>query len=103
MKLLLVTWQRLKSVCDRVFDRQKDEEHNKPIPSRLSLYLNEAQLIAINEFEAFGWKLFFVRRRALDEPVTVMKHNTGKFAVIDRTGELNANHQLDIRSIDLAH
>jgi hypothetical protein len=75
--------------------RSTEEQTRELMMSELS----DAQKVALNQLEAFGWYLCFVRRPLFKDVVPVMRDDdSGRFAVLETDGSLNQDHDLDIRS-----
>ena len=69
-----------------------------PIPVDFESFLNPMQLLALQDIEQRGWKLYFIRREGLDVPVPVVKSSDGKtIGVIDEDGNLNTSPDIKIR------
>ncbi len=60
--------------------------------------LSDEQVIGLRNFEQIGWELLFVRQSQAAEPVPVMYDvDTGRYAVLEKDGVLNKEHDLTIR------
>ncbi|MBT8116515.1 MAG: hypothetical protein KJO66_01675 [Gammaproteobacteria bacterium] len=64
-----------------------------PVPDNLEDYLNDEQLTALRQIQAFGWELKFVRRPLFQDPVAVIINNDG-----DRLGTLETDGRIELRS-----
>ena len=66
---------------------------DSPVPDNLEDYLNDEQLTALRQIQAFGWELKFVRRPLFQDPVAVIINNDG-----DRLGTLETDGRIELRS-----
>ena len=76
------------------------EKRNRqpPVPPNLDEVINPDQLMTLRQIENFGWQLEFVRRPVFDEHVVVVSSaDSGKFGVLEDTGELNLEHEIRVR------
>ena len=72
---------------------------NKPsIPPNVDSLLNEAQRLALNKIENFGWQLAFVRQPLFETPIAVVTSpDRQRFAVLETDGEVNMEPDIVIR------
>jgi hypothetical protein len=69
-----------------------------PIPTGFQDALNLDQLMTLRQIENFGWQLAFVRRPLFQKHVVVVAtSDSKKFGVLEDTGELNLQAEINIR------
>ena len=81
-------------------DNQKKERRGKmpPVPENICALLNQHQKDALREVENQGWRLAFVRRPILDDPmVVVTDQDRSRYAVVERNGHINVNAPIQLR------
>ena len=60
--------------------------------------LNEEQMLTLQQMEAAGWELYFIRSRFLLPPIITLKHiRDGDIVVLEEDGSINQHHGLIIR------
>lgn len=68
------------------------------VPDSLETYLNQSQLLTLQQIENFGWSLKYVRRPLFMEPVPVLYHREmNTYAVIEMDGSLNKTVDVAVR------
>lgn len=75
-------------------DRRRSAE---PTDEQLRAGLTPEQLAALATLEHFRWSLRFVRRPLFREPIPVVFHADGRYAVLEPDGSINDNPGFDIR------
>lgn len=85
----------IKENMEVIEDKRKGE---KPIPSDLHNYINEAQQAVLNKIQDFGWSLQFIRRPLFQEPVVIAAHVSGNvYGVLETDGYFNTEPDIVIR------
>ena len=75
----------------------------EPVPDNPEELLNEAQISTLRDLKPFGWKLHFIRRPLFQEVVPVLISREGdRFVVLEASGRVNENVDLDIRDCTAA-
>ncbi len=76
-------------------DKRKGD---KPIPDNIKEYLNDAQLVALQKIEGFGWNLVFIRRPLFQEPVAVVTNPDGSsIGILENDGKVELEPDIEIR------
>ena len=83
----------------RIAPMDQDKRSDKDQSRRLMLQeLTDAQRAAINQLEGFGWYLTFVRRPLFQNVVPILHdEDSGRYAVLEKDGTLNEDHELITR------
>lgn len=78
---------------------QEKRNVDKLIPNNATEMLNQQQILALRQIEIFGWRLLFVRRPLLQEPVAVVTdgHGMRKIAVLESNGRINMEPNISLR------
>jgi hypothetical protein len=85
-------------VADRGLAAMNERRGYSPAGRALERYLSVDQVVALRDFERFGWELKFVRRPPFQPPLPVMFDSDRKhYAVIRVDGSLDEAAQLQIR------
>jgi len=85
----------IKESREVIKDKRKGE---KPIPSDIHNYLNEAQNAVLNKIQEFGWSLQFIRRPLFQEPVVIAANANGDaFGVLEVDGHFNTEPDIVLR------
>jgi hypothetical protein len=78
--------------------RQERPNHKVPDSDKSHKLLNQHQMRALRHIEAFGWRLYFVRRSLFNEPVAVIISPEGdRFATLEHDGQINMTPDTDLR------
>ena len=76
-------------------DKRKGD---KPIPTDIKNYLNDAQLAELHTIEKFGWELTYIRRPLFQEHVVVVMNPDGSsIGILEDDGRLNLDPDIDTR------
>ena len=71
----------------------------KAIPDNLSDYLNDLQLMILDNIGRIGWSLQFVRRPLGESPIAVIGNKEGNnFCVLEDSGSVNFKTGVLIRA-----
>lgn len=87
-------------ISSQALSLKSDERRTgvSPIPESIDLYLNDAQMEALQTMEYFGWQLAFIRRSDLNNIVPVIQHIQNKeFAVLDGEGDIIRDPNIGLR------
>jgi hypothetical protein len=77
---------------------QENREKMDAIPKNHKRYMNNAQQDQLRTIEAFGWKIFFIRRPMFKDPVVVVTNQEGSsIGVLEDDGRLNLEPNIIIR------
>ena len=69
-----------------------------PVPENPAELLNDHQLLSLQQIEAFGWKIHFMRRAPRQDPVVVIASTDGnRFATLEPDGRIDVNPHLELR------
>ncbi len=79
---------------------EKDKRNRqKPIPDNVEEYLNDDQMMALNQIEGFGWRLEFIRRPLFQEPTPVLfGPDNEQIGVLLEDGTIDKNPDIQIRT-----
>jgi hypothetical protein len=78
--------------------RKERRSQKVPSPNNLDELLNQHQMSVLRHIETFGWKLQFVRKSSLREPMAVILSPEGDmFATLERDGRINMAPDLVLR------
>jgi len=70
-----------------------------PIPDDLEDWLNEIQLQILRKIEGLGFKLIFLRRPVLQDPVPIVINDRGdKIGILELDGRLNMDTDISLRN-----
>jgi len=76
-------------------ERRSSEQHTQSTLKRL---LTEEQQLALQQMEATGWKILFIRSRLLLPTVTVLTHiEDGDVVILQEDGSIKQEHNLTFR------
>ena len=79
-------------------DREKRNKQ-KPIPDNVEEYLNDDQMMALNQIEGFGWRLEFIRRPLFQEPTPVLfGPDNSQVGILLEDGTIDKSPDIQIRS-----
>ncbi len=78
---------------------QQERRNKKPaVPNDWKKFLNDDQLISLNQYNRFGWQIKFIRRPLFQDSIIVLAHPDGnRFGVLERDGTINEAFDLKIR------
>lgn len=76
---------------------QERRQPNTESDAELRAGLTHEQLAALVTLEHFRWHLRFVRRPMFRDPIPVVFHADGRYAVLEPDGSVNDNPGFDIR------
>ena len=80
-------------------ERRSSEKHTESTLKRL---LSEEQLLALQQMEAAGWKILFIRSRLLLPTVTVLTHiEDGDVVILEEDGSILQEHNMTFRQDEL--
>ena len=88
------------SLSERLHYLENDKRGvQRAVPVDVGRYLNEAQLLALQSLEGFGWQLAFVRRPLFMEPVVVVHHpDHSQYALLEDDGAVNQKVKIGLRA-----
>lgn len=70
-----------------------------PIPDNLEDWLNEIQLQILKKIEGLGFRLIFMRRPVLEDPVPIVINDRGdKIGILEIDGRLNMETDITLRN-----
>ena len=76
-------------------ERRSSEKYTQSILKRR---LNEQQILTLQQMEATGWKILFIRSRLLLPAITVLTHiEDGDVVVLEDDGSIKQEHDLNFR------
>ncbi len=76
-------------------ERRGSEEHTQ---SKLKRMLSEKQLLTLQQMEATGWKILFIRSRLLLPTITALTHiEDGDVVILEEDGNIKQEHNLNVR------
>lgn len=82
-------------------EKQNKEKRNrqKPIPDNMKEYLNDDQMLALKQFESYGWRLEFIRRPLFQEPTPVLfGPDNQQIGILLVDGTIDKNSNILIRA-----
>ena len=69
-----------------------------PVPENIEDWLNNTQLQILRQIEELGFKLIFMRRPVLQDPVPIVINNQGnQIGVLEKDGRVNTEVHIDLR------
>lgn len=69
-----------------------------PVPENLEDWLNNTQLQTLPKIEEMGFKLIFMRRPVLEDPVPIVINNRGnQIGVLEKDGRVNTEVHIELR------
>jgi hypothetical protein len=69
-----------------------------PVPENLEDWLNNTQLQILRKIEEMGFKLIFMRRPLLEDPVPIVINNQGnQIGVLEKDGRVNTEVHIELR------
>jgi hypothetical protein len=79
---------------------QKEKRNKqKPIPNNIQDFLNETQIMALRQFESYGWRLEFIRRPLFQTPTPVIfGPNNDIVGILLEDGTIDKKPTINIRS-----
>jgi hypothetical protein len=78
---------------------QEKRNGDKPVPDNATQMLNQQQILVLRQVEVFGWRLQFIRRPLLQEPIAVVAdgHDMKKIAILEANGRINIEPNISVR------
>ena len=84
-----------RNIATMIEDRRSDEVQSREL---MMQEMTDAQRLALNQLEKFGWTLSFVRVPLFKRAIQILKHtDTGHYAVLETDGVLNCPAPLPLR------
>lgn len=76
-------------------ERRGSEKYTQ---DKLKRILNEQQIVTLQQMEATGWEILFIRSRLLLPSITVLTHiEDGDMVVLEEDGSIKQEHDLNFR------